>query len=86
MDLVESGLKRRRMRPNFFAIAIITVSSGITAYLLSVFGLIPVNPTYAATMGFFLGFLYVLYQLFYWKTINGRYEKMREKEDTVEVR
>ncbi len=67
-------------------IAIITVSSGITAYLLSVIGWIPVNPTYAATVGLLFGFMSVLYQLFYMRTMSRKYESYREKQDTVEIR
>ncbi len=72
MELEESGQKVRRYRANKWWMALTIASTAVTAYLLSIFGWIPVNPIYAVTIGSIFGFLFVFYQLFYFREISKR--------------
>ena len=64
MEIEESGPGNRRRRVNVWWMTLSIVSSGATAYIMAIFGWIPVNPVYAVIMGSIFGLLFVLYQLF----------------------
>jgi len=72
MDLEESGRPTRRFRVNIWWANFSVVASAATAYILSVMGLIPVNPVYAVIMGAIFGILFVLYQLVYIREMDKR--------------
>ncbi|MFW9931490.1 MAG: hypothetical protein ACFFDR_02455 [Candidatus Thorarchaeota archaeon] len=57
------------------------VSTASTAYIMSVFGWIPVNPVYAVIMGSVFGILFVIYQFFYYREIAKRIEPEAPKRD-----
>ncbi len=72
MELEESGKPTRRLHVNIWWVNFSVIASAATAYILAVFGYLPVNPTYAIIMGAVFGTLFVLYQLFYFREMGKR--------------
>ena len=81
MELEESGPMVRRYRVNTWWMMLAIVSTSTTAYFLSIFGWIPVNPIYAAIVGLLFGTLFVLYQLLYFKEISRRIHPTEQEPD-----
>ncbi|MHA1907894.1 MAG: hypothetical protein ACW98Y_11410 [Candidatus Thorarchaeota archaeon] len=62
------------------------VLTAITAYILSIFGYLPVNPFYATVMGSFIGVLFVLYESFYGRHIERRWRAVNKPREGAELK
>ncbi|MFW9847601.1 MAG: hypothetical protein ACFFF4_00570 [Candidatus Thorarchaeota archaeon] len=76
----------RRPRWVYWRMMVTVLLSAITAYLLSVFGYLPVNPFYATVMGSFVGLLFVLYESFYSRHIAKRWIKANKPNEGAELK
>ncbi|MHA2423363.1 MAG: hypothetical protein ACXAEF_01135 [Candidatus Thorarchaeota archaeon] len=85
---IESTLEPKAERPSwvYWRMMVTVVLTAITAYVLSIFGYLPVNPFYATVMGSFIGVLFVLYESFYGRHIAKRWRSVNTPKEGAELK
>ncbi len=83
MDLESAGDMQPRI--NFRRVTLTVILTMITAYLLSVFGYLPVNPVYATAMGSFIGVVYVFYEICVGRQMFKQRRKLDESDKGVDL-
>jgi hypothetical protein len=70
----------------YWRMMITVVLSSATAYFLSIFGYIPVNPFYATVMGSFIGVLYVLFENYSGRHMANRWVEHNKPKEGAELK
>lgn len=70
---------------NFRRITFTIILTTITAYVLSVFGYLPVNPIYATVMGSFLGVVYVFYEICVGRQMIKQWQKLEDADKGADL-
>ena len=85
---IESDSEPQEERPRwvYWRMMVTILLTAITAYVLSVFGYLPVNPFYATVMGSFIGLLFVLYESFYGRHIAKRWVKANKPKEGADLK
>ena len=85
---IESSPEPQVERPRwvYWRMMVTIVLTAITAYVLSVFGYLPVNPFYATVVGSFIGVLFVMYESFYGRHIAKRWEAVNKPKEGVDLK
>ncbi|MFW9953228.1 MAG: hypothetical protein ACFFD3_01655 [Candidatus Thorarchaeota archaeon] len=80
-----SGTSKRPIRINYRRVFLTIILTSFTAYILSVFGYLPVNPIYATIMGSLIGFLSVIYEFFVGRQMVKQLRSIKESEQGSEL-
>ena len=85
---IESSREPQVGRPRwvYWRMMVTIILTAATAYLLSIFGYLPVNPFYATVMGSFIGVLYVLFESYYNNQMAKRWIEHNKPNDGVDLK